>query len=93
MQASGIVETIFPDDDKGTRHQKFAVKIKHNRTVLVVHNIDISSRIKGLKVGDKVEFSGQYQWNRHGGLVHWTHKDPNGVHPAGWIKYKDKIYT
>jgi len=93
MKASGVVVKIFPDDLKGSRHQKFSVRLKNHKTVLVIHNIDIAGKIHSLKVGDKVEFMGQYQWNSHGGMVHWTHHDPNGQSPGGWIKHKDKLYS
>lgn len=92
LKAIGIVTNILPDDTKGSKHQKFIVKISHNKSVLVIHNINISTKIFDLKKGDKIEFSGEYQWNEHGGMVHWTHKDPNGVHLNGWIKHKGKLY-
>jgi len=93
MHASGVIAKIFPDDLKGARHQKFTLQINQHKTILVIHNIDISSKIMNLRVGDKLECSGEYQWNKFGGMVHWTHKDPHGVHQAGWIKHQGKIYT
>ncbi|WP_206484386.1 DUF3465 domain-containing protein [Thalassotalea sp. G2M2-11] len=93
MKASGIVIKVFPDDTKGSKHQKFTVKLKNNKTVLVIHNIDIAPKIYGLKVGDRVEFLGQYQWNSQGGMVHWTHHDPHAQHPIGWIKHNGKFYS
>ncbi|WP_448564232.1 DUF3465 domain-containing protein [Thalassotalea ganghwensis] len=92
MKAFGIVCKIFPDDLTGTRHQKFAVKLKNQKTVLIVHNIDIGQRIPHLHIGDRIEFLGQYQWNSSGGMVHWTHRDPHKQHQDGWIKHKGKLY-
>lgn len=92
MKASGIVISLFPDDIIGSKHQKFTLKLANGKTVLVIHNIDISNKIGELKIGDKVSFLGEYQWNAFGGMVHWTHKDPHGNHPDGWLKYNGKIY-
>ncbi len=93
MKASGIVVKIFPDDTKGAKHQKFTVKLKSGKTVLVVHNIDIAPKVLGLKLGDHIEFYGQYQWNTQGGMVHWTHHDPHAQHLSGWIKHNGRFYS
>ena len=45
-----------------------------------------------LKAGDTVQFSGDYEWNPRGGVIHWTHHDPAGRHPSGWVKYKGQTY-
>lgn len=95
LHGKGIVEKIFADDNKGSRHQKFTVKLTDNKSVLVVHNIDVCKRINALKLGDTVEFYGVYQWNRFGGLVHWTHKPKSSAqdeHKAGWIKHHGVLY-
>jgi len=38
-------------------------------------------------VGDSVAFKGEYEWNAEGGVIHWTHRDPEGAHVAGWLKH------
>ncbi len=45
----GIVIKILDDDLKGSRHQRFILKLAHGQTVLIAHNIDLSERIQGLK--------------------------------------------
>lgn len=82
----GDVEKILPDDNDGSRHQKFIVKMASGRTILVSHNIDLAKRVP-LTEGDDVVIHGQYEWNDRGGLIHWTHKDPGGRHAEGFIKH------
>jgi len=37
-----------------------------------------------------VAFFGEYAWNAQGGVIHWTHHDPNGHHIAGWLTHQDQ---
>ena len=92
VEAEGTVTRILPDDNVGSPHQKFIVRLASGQTVLIEHNIDLAPRIEGIKVGDIVSFSGEYVWNQQGGLIHWTHHDPAGKHQAGWIKYNGRVY-
>lgn len=89
---SGNIVALFKDDLKGSRHQRFLLKVAPDQTLLVNHNIDLAPRIDGLRKGDKVVFYGEYVWNEKGGLIHWTHHDPAGRHPDGWLKHNGKIY-
>lgn len=86
VEAQGVVSKLLKDDNHGHRHQRFILKLANGQTVLIAHNIDLAPRLEGLKVGDLVQFKGEYIWNSHGGLVHWTHSDPRGKHPTGWVR-------
>lgn len=92
IQGGGEVIKVLADDNKGSRHQRFILRTSSGQTVLVAHNIDLASRISGLKAGDYVEFNGEYEWNAKGGVIHWTHRDPQGRHEAGWLKHAGMIY-
>lgn len=89
---SGKVIKILPDDTEGSRHQKFIIELNSGQTLLIAHNIDIAPRISILKVGDHINFFGEYEWNSKGGVVHWTHHDPSGFHEGGWLNHGGKIY-
>jgi hypothetical protein len=89
---SGVVVKILPDDMHGSRHQRFILRLSSGQTILISHNIDLAPRVDALREGDTVEFSGEYEWNSEGGVVHWTHHDPDGRHMAGWLKHNGSIY-
>ncbi|MGL1957988.1 MAG: DUF3465 domain-containing protein [Colwellia sp.] len=92
VQGNGTVIRILKDDKKGSRHQKFIIKLSSGQTILIAHNIDLAPRINSISIGDQVQFYGEYEWNNKGGVVHWTHKDPSGHHIGGWLKHKSKTY-
>lgn len=92
VQASGRVKAVLADDNDGSRHQKFILELSNGLTVLVAHNIDLAPRIENLKKDDVVEFYGEYEYNPKGGVIHWTHHDPQQRHIAGWLKYQGKTY-
>ncbi len=92
LAGSGDVIKILSDDNKGSRHQRFLVRVNPKQTLLIAHNIDLAERVANLQVGDRVEFYGEYEWNEKGGVIHWTHHDPSGKKTGGWIKHNDIIY-
>ncbi|GAB2713408.1 DUF3465 domain-containing protein [Halomonas garicola] len=89
---SGRVVAILDDDLDGSRHQRFILRLASGQTLLVAHNIDLAPRVSGLEAGDTVAFYGEYVWNDKGGVLHWTHRDPRGAHPGGWLKHRDRRY-
>jgi len=88
----GSVTSLLSDDTVGARHQRFIVKIDNGMTLLIAHNIDIGVRLPNEILHQYVYVYGEYFWNSQGGGVHWTHKDPDGVHIDGFIDYKDTKY-
>jgi len=92
VEVNGVVIKLLADDDHGTRHQKFIVKAESGLTLLVAHSIDLAPRIKHLRQGDRIRLFGEYEWSQKGGVLHWTHHDPNGRHIGGWIDYQGKRY-
>jgi hypothetical protein len=92
LQGQGKVIKVLPDDNQGSRHQRFILELPSGQTLLIAHNIDLAPRITSLKAGDTVEFYGEYEWNAKGGVIHWTHHDPGGRHVAGWLKHNNRTY-
>ncbi len=92
LEGQGTVIRMLADDANGSRHQRFIVRLESGHTLLVSHNIDLAPRIDALRTGDTVAFYGEYEWNPKGGVMHWTHHDPQGRHPAGWIRHGGRTY-
>jgi hypothetical protein len=92
LEGQGTVVKTLADDNNGSRHQRFIVRLDSGRTLLVSHNIELAPRLDSLRAGDVVAFYGEYEWNPKGGVIHWTHLDPQGRHPAGWIKHGGRTY-
>jgi hypothetical protein len=90
---SGIISRILSDDTAGDRHQRIIVRLSNNQTLLIAHNIDLSPRVPNPVVGKVLGFSGEYEWNKDGGVIHWTHKDPQGKHSTGWLEYEGMRYS
>ncbi|CAE6955051.1 conserved exported hypothetical protein [Vibrio owensii] len=92
VRGSGVVIRVLRDDNVGSKHQKFILKLESRQTLLVAHNIDLAPRVANLNVGDRIEFNGEYEWNSKGGVLHWTHHDPQGRHEGGWLKHNGRTY-
>jgi hypothetical protein len=91
-KGSGTVVRVLSDDNDGSRHQRFILRLAGGRTLLIAHNIDLAPRIPGIRAGDTVEFYGEFRSNPEGGVIHWTHHDPQGRHPGGWLRHKGRTY-
>ena len=91
LETSGRVIRILKDDNEGARHQKFVLELDDGHSVLVAHNIDLARRIPA-REGLSLTVRGRYEWNERGGVIHWTHHDPDGREQGGWIEVGDVRY-
>lgn len=82
---------LLKDDLKGSKHQRFLVKLSNNTTVLVAHNIDLAPKVP-IRPGDIVEITGEYIWNPKGGVLHYTHHSTSRRHPGGYILFNGNKY-
>jgi hypothetical protein len=92
VRGAGTVTRVLADDNDGDRHQRFILELTSGQTLLIAHNIDLAPRIPKLRIGDRVGFYGEYEWNDQGGVIHWTHRDPAGRHLAGWLEHAGTRY-
>ena len=73
-------------------HERFIVKLSSGDiTVEIEHNVSIGARVP-VADGDHVTIHGEYVWNAQGGLIHFTHHDPQGTHEGGYIEDNGKTY-
>jgi len=93
VTADGSVVRLLPDRTSSTgTHEQFIVKLSSgDLTVEVEHNISIGVPAP-VKEGDHVIVHGEYVWNAQGGLIHFTHHDPQGTHEGGYIEDNGKTY-
>jgi len=94
VTADGVVSRLLSDDTgpSGT-HQRFIIQVKDSaQTLLIDNNVDIGKRAP-VAAGDEVVVHGEYVWNDQGGLVHFTHHDPDHSHEDGWIELKGVRYS
>jgi hypothetical protein len=69
-------------------HEGFLI-VANGQRIKVEDNVDITGPI-ALRRGDTVSLLGQYECND--GVIHWTHHDPRGRHPAGYIEVNGRRY-
>jgi hypothetical protein len=91
VEVTGTVSRELPDDQQGSQHQRFVVELSAGLTVLVAHNIDLAPRFP-LERGDTVTVRGEYEWNDRGGVIHWTHHDPQGRRTGGFVRHDNELY-
>ena len=91
VEVEGEVVLLMRDDRRGRKHQHFLVRLPSGHTLKIAHNIDLAERVP-VRKGDRVRLKGQYEWNVKGGVLHWTHHDPAGRHPGGWIEHQGRRY-
>jgi hypothetical protein len=92
VYGTGTVISLLADDLNRDRHQRFIIELKSGQTLLISHNIDLAPRIDELALNDQIEFFGEYEWNDKGGVIHWAHHDPDGIHADGWLFHNHVIY-
>ena len=92
LHVEGVVERILPDDRDGSPHQRFIIRTTSGLSLLIAHNLDLAPRLSGLGPGETVSLQGEYEWNERGGVMHWTHDDPQGRHVAGYIDWRGQRY-
>ncbi|MCX7553173.1 DUF3465 domain-containing protein [Marinicella sp. S1101] len=90
VEFTAQTKRVLTDDTQGSKHQRFIVDYGA-LTILIAHNIDLAPRVP-IEVGDLVKIRGEYEWNEQGGVVHWTHHDPQKKRVGGWIELAGKKY-
>jgi hypothetical protein len=88
IEVTAVVVKLLPDDREGLQHQRFLIRAA-GLSILVAHNTGLAPRAP-VQAGDTIRIRGEYVWNNKGGVLHWTHHDPRGKHPAGFIDVRGR---
>jgi hypothetical protein len=96
VTVQGTVAQLLPPNTSATgRHERFVIDVHtgsgDEQLILVAHNIDIAPEVP-LKEGDEVVVHGDLEIDSTGPVIHWTHHDPSGRHPPGFIKVNGQTY-
>ena len=93
VTADATVVQVLPDrTGPSGPHEQFIIRLTSgDLTVLVEHNLSVGRRAP-VAVGDRVIVHGEYIWNAQGGLIHFTHHDPEGRHEGGFIQENGMTY-
>jgi hypothetical protein len=89
VQWSGTVASpahFFRGSHTHAEHEQFDVRRADGTLFRVIDNVDLAPRVPVVP-GDRVTVRGELV--ERGGrmpIVHWTHYDPRGRHPDGWIE-------
>jgi hypothetical protein len=97
VTASGtVVKVLGIRSGPSGRHEGFLVHLSgneaHDITIRVEDNVDLTGPIP-LHSGDDVEIRGEYIFDPRGGIVHYTHRDPRGRHPPGYVRVNGRTYS
>ncbi len=92
VRQEGTIIAVLSDDTVGDRHQRIIIRLGNDQTLLIAHNIDLAPRVPNPSTGKTLGFYGEYEWNDEGGVIHWTHEDPDGEHIDGWLEYEGERY-
>ncbi len=96
VTASGsVVRLLGTRIGRSGAHEGFLVHLSgagaRGLTVRVEDNVDLTGPIP-LAPGDAVTVRGEYIYDPRGGLIHYTHRDPRGRHPDGFVRVRDRVY-
>jgi hypothetical protein len=96
VTVEGTVAQVLPTQTTADgRHERFMLDVHtgsgDEQLILVAHNIEIAPQVP-LQAGDDVIVHGDLELDRTGPVIHWTHHDPSGRHPAGFIKVHGQTY-
>jgi hypothetical protein len=59
----------------------------------VIDNVSLAPRVP-VQPGDSIEVRGEMVHDPgREPIVHWTHHDPAGKHPDGFIRYQGRVYA
>lgn len=92
ISGHGTVAQLIGDETiAGEVHQRMVVNVADSLDLIVRHTVENSERVP-VAQGDTVAFQGRYEWNGRGGVVGFTHHDPEQPGGGGWVRHEGTTY-
>lgn len=91
VETEARVVLLLPDIDDLGKFQEFKIELENGHVLRILHDLDQANRVP-LAVSSKIRVRGEYDWSVDGGVIHWTHDDPQGLREGGWIEYMGQVY-
>lgn len=92
VSSAGRIAKLLEDQKSPYAAQIILIRLSSGRKLLIKHNIEQSSPLPGLVVGETLTFSGKYSWNSKGGVITSTYLQADKPNLSGWLKYQDITY-
>ena len=96
VRYTGTVTTppiFFTSRHSHRTHEQFDVRGDDGSGFRVVDNVSIAPRVPA-HPGDRVTVQGELVRARSPlPIVHWTHHDPGGRHPDGFVSLNGRVYA
>ena len=84
---------FFYGTNTHAEHEAFDVRADSGDRVEIVDNVKLAPPVP-VSAGNRVTIAGELVPDgSRGPLVHWTHHDPAGVHPDGYIEFGGTRYA
>ena len=93
VTAEATVTRVLADESGPSGvHQRFIVRLSGSTQTLEIDNNASIGRRVPIAAGEDLLIHGEYVWNAEGGLIHFTHHDPQHTHEGGWIEVRGTRY-
>ncbi len=93
--AGSVARVLGTRVGRGGAHEGFLLHLSgaagRGLTLRVEDNVELTGPVP-LHDGELAEVRGEYIYDPRGGIVHYTHRDPRGHHPAGYVLVDAKFY-
>lgn len=94
VDAAGTVARILGvQSGRSSAHEGFLLRVACAAPVVI--RVEANTSFTGtfaLRTGQAVRVRGEYETDPRGGVIHWTHRDPRGRHPDGFIEVNGTRY-
>lgn len=93
VSGHGTVAQLIGDETvAGEENQRILVDVESQLNLIIRHSLEQSDRVP-VAQGDTIAFQGRYSFNGRGGVVGFTHHDPEQPGDGGWVRHQGSLYN